>query len=224
MLLRKTLASLLITLSAVIPGTIEAKASSPTKVQCKEIEIQKSDLQLRIQQGLTLADDVNYSGMMVGFRNNDIIIKLGLDEERTKERKDDELELVGLRIEGRETLHRYKFWFGFGGTFWDYNKPYVNLQSSLHVAGGAHFEMRTLKPESSSESLPTEVTIKPFMRIGGNLSATYPLSHITDIPIIRNFEAGISTGGGYQNIGLFGTKESEQSYYLFLNGIMIYSL
>ena len=222
MLLRKTLVSLLITLSAAMPGTLEAKVPSPEKVQCQEEK--KSDLQLRIQQGGSIADDVHYSGIMVGFRNNDMIIKLGLDEERTKERKDDELELVGLRIEGRETLHRYKFWFGFGGTFWDYNRPYVNLQSSLHVAGGAHFEMRTLKPNSSSEDLPTEVDIKPFMRVGGNLSATYPLSHLTNLLLIKNFEIGTSVGGGYQNIGLFGTKESQQSYYLFANGLMIYSL
>lgn len=222
MILRNTLASLVLMLSAAIPNSLEAKLPPPSKLQCQEVK--KKDLQLRIQQGWSYSDNVDYSGMAVGFRNNGIIIKLGLDEERKKERKDDELELVGLRIEGRETLHRYKFWFGFGGTFWDYNKPYLNLQSSLNVAGGAHFEMRTLKPESSKENLPTEVDIKPFLRIGGQLSANYPLSHITNWVILKNFEVGINSGVGYQNINLFGTTASNQSYYTFLNGLIVYSL
>nr|MBT4247709.1 hypothetical protein [Candidatus Woesearchaeota archaeon] len=50
------------------------------------------------------------------------------------------------------------------------------------------------------------------------------LSHLTNLLLIKNFEIGTSVGGGYQNIGLFGTKESQQSYYLFANGLMIYSL
>ncbi len=235
MILRKTLASLLVTLSAATAGanTLETKLPPPTEIQCFELDeknkpvcpaAKKDDLQLRIEQGISYSDNNSYSGFATGFTNKNMTIKLGFDEERIKERTDEELEIVGLRIEGRETLHRYKFWFGVAGNWWNFQRNYVDLQTTLQVTGGMHFEFRTLNPDESPDNLPTEVKIKPFFRVGGEFSAIYPLSHFTNFPVIKNLGAGVNFAAGFQNIDLIGATESRYGLYFGANLLATYSL
>jgi len=170
--------------------------------------------ELFVEQGVSKSDDINYSGFGTGFRNQTFSIQLGFDEEGKKERKDNEFEIVGLRVEGRETIHRYKFWLAFGGELFEYQKPYAHIDGLLEVTGGGQFDLKTLKPDRTSESLPTKLELRPLFRAGIKLRATYPFSHITQIPFIQNIGVGVGLSSGYQNIDLIGAQDSNNGYFI----------
>ncbi|NQV91811.1 hypothetical protein HQ489_05040 [Candidatus Woesearchaeota archaeon] len=237
MLLKKTLASLLITLSAVIPGTLEAKLPLSSEIQCrvvgdkllcpkeeKEIIFNKDFF---YRQGQFLSSGINYTGYAAGFDISTLGLKLmlGYDEERSKKSTNDELEIVGLKIEGKETLHKYQFWVAFGSDFGEVTWPYLTIKGDIQLTAGAHFEIKTLKPENTSKSIPTDPEPKPLLRVGLGCTMYYPFTHFGEnIPIIRNFKIGIRVDGGYENIDLIGTTGGTHDIYLGASGIIKYSL
>ncbi len=238
MLLRNTLASLLITMSSLVPGTLEAKLPPPSELQCqvvgekpycppKETKETKFNKDFFYRQGQFRASGINYTGYATGFdvSNLGLKIMLGYDEERVKQRKNDELEIVGLRIEGRETLHQYNFWIAFGSDFGEYNRDYLSVKGDIQLTAGGHFEIKTLKPDNTEKSIPTDPKTKPLLRVGLGTSLLYPFTHFAPtVPILRNFKVGLRLDGGYENIDLIGTAEGTHDFYIGASGIIKYSL